>query len=241
VGEDGDGEGKDGSETVRTESTHLGERLLDRGEGGRTPRKPTYRGLVEHDDGKPPRADDRVGDLREGSELVARDDEGTRLHLKDDPGKREASNAAWASWEATHAADFPSIEGGVQDRALVGAKDERPWVTAWRKGFEHKGSGVGHSRCGPLGLGELADDACEAGTAASSNAIRWDLERSAECFLEERFRVGASKFCKPGETARIVEGLRKGLCQTFGVTLPQFPFQRSERETLGEIYILFER
>ena len=137
MGENRDGEGQDLGDEFDRESTYLGELTGDLGERRRPLREPPGGECIEHHDGKATGADDCARDDREVVELVARDDEGAWLHLEDKPGEREAQGAASARWESPDTTDFPGVEGGVPDDGALGNEDERPWVTARRKSFEH--------------------------------------------------------------------------------------------------------
>lgn len=133
MGKDRDGEREHAVEEFAVEGAHLRELLGDLGEGRRLLCEGTHGGCVEHDNRESPWTNDHVGDPHEGGELVARDDEGARLHLENEPGESEASNTALAGWEVAHTTNLPGIEGGVLDDARLDEEDERPWVTARRE------------------------------------------------------------------------------------------------------------
>lgn len=62
-------------------------------DGRRSLRESSGFGRIEHDEGEPAWTNDRLGDRREEVELIARDDEGARLHLEDESDEGETPDA----------------------------------------------------------------------------------------------------------------------------------------------------
>lgn len=227
MGENRDSEGQDVGEEFDRETTELGELTGDLGEGRRSFREPLGGRCIEHHDGKATGADDYARDGYEVVELVARDDDRRRLHLEDEPGEREAKGASPMRGKLSDTADFPGIEGGVPDHIPLGEEDERPWVTAGRKSFEHIGSGVSIGGRGPTGLDELPDDAGEAGAAAPGDPVGGDPKRSTKRFFEERFGMDLCELLEAGDASQIIEPLRDHPGETFDSFW--FPRTLSER------------
>lgn len=139
MGENGDSERQHVDQVVGAERPHLGKFGGDLMDGWRSLRESSGLGRVEHDEGEPAWTSNRLGDRREEVELIARNDEGARLHLKDESDEGETPDAPPSQWELSDTADFPGIERGVLDCLLSGEKHEGPRVTSGRKGFEHMG------------------------------------------------------------------------------------------------------
>lgn len=137
MGEDGDREGENGGEHFDRDHPQLGELLDHLREGRRLPRECSRCDRVEHDDGESSGADGRLDQGGETIETIARDDDGARLHLEHESRESEAERTIMGRAELPDAADFPGVEGGVLERMATGDEDERPRITAGRKGFEH--------------------------------------------------------------------------------------------------------